>query len=273
VEELKTSHHASKNTKWYNHFRNRIDSFVAKLNIQLHNQPFDFLVSIPAKCTFMHIRKQPHALPVRSSTGSPCVQSWWTAPQSLEDSPCDLRITGEWNTTSVPIQSCGTWDSLKEAENRPDQGHKSLPVSTNTVSPWVLSQRTPPQSLEDFPRSLRTTEQTAPCSSKQTPLPGTVTGPGSLTTGSQDKRSLVTPVLQGLRGIWLPRTLTHPDFQVHRSPQAKDHRESWTLRSSESTGIIGKTGSNQIYWGQQVLEIIRWKEAIVRTEATETKVT
>jgi hypothetical protein len=38
-----------------------------------------------------------------------------------------------------------------------------------------------------------------------------------------------------------------PESQVHRSPQAKDHRESWTLRSPESTGIIGRTGSNQIY--------------------------
>ena len=26
-------------------------------------------------------------------------------PRSPEDSPSDLRITGEWNTTSVPIQS------------------------------------------------------------------------------------------------------------------------------------------------------------------------
>ena len=30
--------------------------------------------------------------------------SWRTPPRSLEDSPPDLRTTGEWNTTSVPIQ-------------------------------------------------------------------------------------------------------------------------------------------------------------------------
>jgi hypothetical protein len=54
------------------------------------------------------------------------------------------------------------------------------------------------RSLEDSPCNLRTTDQTAPCSSKETPLPGTVTG--SLKTGSQDKRSFVTPVFQGLRG-------------------------------------------------------------------------
>jgi hypothetical protein len=29
-------------------------------------------------------------------------------PMSLEDSPHNLRTTSEWNTTSVPIQSCRT---------------------------------------------------------------------------------------------------------------------------------------------------------------------
>jgi hypothetical protein len=37
---------------------------------------------------------------------------WWqTAPRSLENSPCNLRITGEWNTTSVPIQVWRACDS------------------------------------------------------------------------------------------------------------------------------------------------------------------
>jgi hypothetical protein len=34
----------------------------------------------------------------------------------LEDSPHNLRTTSEWNTTSVPIQSHRTWDSIREAE-------------------------------------------------------------------------------------------------------------------------------------------------------------
>jgi hypothetical protein len=38
-------------------------------------------------------------------------------PRSLEDSPHDLRTTSDWNTTPVPIQSCRTWDSIREAEN------------------------------------------------------------------------------------------------------------------------------------------------------------
>ena len=39
-----------------------------------------------------------------------------TPQVTLEDSPCHLRTTGEWNTTSAPIQSFRTWDSIREAE-------------------------------------------------------------------------------------------------------------------------------------------------------------
>ena len=143
----------------------------------------------------------------------------------------------------------GPETALRKQKILPNQGHKSFPtrVGSSIGSPWALSQLIPPRSLEDSPYDLRTTDQPAPYSSKDTPLPSTVTHPGSLTTGSQDKKSLVTPVFQGLRGTLLPRTLTHPESQVHRSPQAKDHRESWILRSSETSGIIGRTGSNQIY--------------------------
>ena len=52
----------------------------------------------------MYILKKGGALLVGTSTGSPWAQSWWTPTRSLEDSPCDLRTSGEWNTTSVPIQ-------------------------------------------------------------------------------------------------------------------------------------------------------------------------
>ena len=73
--------------------------------------------------------------------------------------------------------------------------------------------------------------------------------------------------------VWVPGTLKHPEFQVHRIPESKDHRETWTLRSPESTRIIERIGSNQIYWGQETLEIIRWQEGSIETEATETKFT
>jgi hypothetical protein len=79
--------------------------------------------------------------------------------------------------------------------------NKSPQVSASTRSPSAWSRQTPPRSLENSPSNLRTTDHTAPRSSKETPLPGTVTHPGSLTTGSKDKRSLVTPVFLGLRRI------------------------------------------------------------------------
>ena len=56
-------------------------------------------------------------LPVCASTRAPWVLSLRTPPRSPEDSPRDLRTYGEWNTTSVPIQSHRTWDSIREAEN------------------------------------------------------------------------------------------------------------------------------------------------------------
>jgi hypothetical protein len=67
--------------------------------------------------------------------------------------------------------------------------------------------------------------------------------------------------------------MTHPESQHHRIPQSQDQNESQTLRSSDSTGITGKTGSNQIYQGQRALEITIWQEASIRAKATETKVT
>ena len=69
------------------------------------------------------------------------------------------------------------------------------------------------------------------------------------------------------------KSLTQPEYQIHRRPESQDRRQSWTRRSSESTGIIGRAGYNQIYWGHQDLEINRCQEASVRTEATETKFT
>jgi hypothetical protein len=43
-------------------------------------------------------------LAVGVSSGSPWVRTLPTVPRSPEDSPHELRITGEWNITLVPIQ-------------------------------------------------------------------------------------------------------------------------------------------------------------------------
>jgi hypothetical protein len=64
-------------------------------------------------------------------------------------------------------------------KTRPDQGHKSLPVDTSTGSPWAKNWQAPSQSPEDSPPNLRLTGQSALWSSKETPLPGTVTHAGS----------------------------------------------------------------------------------------------
>jgi hypothetical protein len=90
---------------------------------------------------------------------------------------------------------------------------------------------------------------------------------------SQDPRSLVTPGSQGLSGSLNAKDSDTPESQHHRIPESQDHKESWTLRSSDSTEITGRTDSNQIYRGQGALEIIRWWEASIRTEEIETKVT
>jgi hypothetical protein len=86
-----------------------------------------------------------------------CFPTLWVESADNPQSPHDLRITGEWNRTSVPIKSWGTWDSIREAENWPDQGHKSLLVSASTRSPWAQSRQRPPWSLEDSPLHLRIT--------------------------------------------------------------------------------------------------------------------
>jgi hypothetical protein len=67
--------------------------------------------------------------------------------------------------------------------------------------------------------------------------------------GSQDPR---------IPGVWshqdlevskaalLPGALTHPGSQDHRIPESQDPRDSWTLRSSDTSKITERTGSSQI---------------------------
>jgi hypothetical protein len=95
--------------------------------------------------------------------------------------------------------------------------------------------------------------------------------------GSQHPRNMVTPGSHGVRG-----SLTAKNSDTHRISASQDPRitgsqRKWDsqrkLRSYDSTEITGRTGYNQIYQGQGTLEIIRWQEASIRTEATETKVT
>jgi hypothetical protein len=60
----------------------------------------------------------------------------------LENSPHDLRTTGEWNTTSVPIQSRRTWDSIRETE-KPAWPGSQIPSGWHQHRvTWARSRRT-----------------------------------------------------------------------------------------------------------------------------------
>ena len=60
----------------------------------------------------------------------------------LEDSPCYLRNTGEWNTTYVP-------DSIREAENPAGPGSQVPSSRHQHLVTWAQSLWKPPRSLED----------------------------------------------------------------------------------------------------------------------------
>lgn len=87
-------------------------------------------------------------------------------------------------------------------------------------------------------------------------------------TGSQDHRfpgAWSHQVLRVPKATWLPGAQTHPGSQDHKIPESQDHRDSLTLKRSDTTRITRRTGSSQIYREQVALEIIRWREANVRT--------
>jgi hypothetical protein len=67
----------------------------------------------------------------------------------LDDSPQDLRTTGEWNTTSVPIQSRGTWNSSRKAGNPAWSGSQDPSGRQQHWVTWAQNRQTPPRSLED----------------------------------------------------------------------------------------------------------------------------
>ena len=93
-----------------------------------------------------------------------------------------------------------------------------------------------------------------PQAPEEAPLPGALAHPGS-----QD-HSLVTPGPQGLRGSLNSRDSDTPRISGSQNHRITGSQNSWTLRSSDSTRMIGRTGSSQIYLAQEELEIIRWWE-------------
>ena len=103
-----------------------------------------------------------------------CGVSWH--PQGLlEDSPCAFRTTCEWNTTSFPIQSFWTWDSISEAGNPAWPGSQVPSGQHQHQVTWAQSWQTPPRSLEDRfwerPRFRVQTTGHLPCQSEVSALP------------------------------------------------------------------------------------------------------
>jgi hypothetical protein len=49
--------------------------------------------------------RQGWSLPVHASTGKPWARSLWTPTRYPQDTPRDLKTSGEWSTASAPIQS------------------------------------------------------------------------------------------------------------------------------------------------------------------------
>ena len=90
--------------------------------------------------------------------------------------------------------------------------------------------------------------------------------PGALILlGSQNLRSLVTPRFEDHRSILIPRSSDILRFQDHRTPESDDHRNSWTLSSSDETKITGGRGSSQRQQGQVAQKITKWQKASPRT--------
>jgi hypothetical protein len=121
---------------------------------------------------------------------------------TTQDSPRDPKTSGEWNTASAPIQShTGPETALtREADNWPDQGHKSLPGHSSSGVPCAWCFWTPSRSSQDPPqdliisgewnitsarRQVRTPDIWAP-SQQEESLPAEST----LTTESKDRASL-----------------------------------------------------------------------------------
>jgi hypothetical protein len=100
-------------------------------------------------------------IPVGVSPSPPWAWTRLTVPRSLEDSPCykhpsTLRITGEWNATSVPKQPRGAWASRnRDTGNQSYQQLGFIPVGTIPSPPWAWKRLTVPGFPEDSPHCRR----------------------------------------------------------------------------------------------------------------------
>jgi hypothetical protein len=188
------------------------------------------------------IYKQRDAAQSEQTLGTSSIPNPTTTERSspLRYSNYDLRIIGEEATTSASAQAVTGSNRLQEPRNQCLASSMSS-IQSDPV-PWA--DRCWMLALHPVPKHPDTTSK----SMGDLPCPW-----------SQDLKNLVTPGFQDPKAAWLSGALTHTGSQHHRNLESLDHRDSRTLRSSDTTRISGGTGSSQRQWGQLAVEITRWQ--------------
>jgi hypothetical protein len=77
---------------------------------------------------------------VSTSTGAPWSQSLRTHPRSPQDSPRDLRTSGEWNTTSArrQVQMPDIWAPSLQEESLPAESILTTETQERASVPGLL---------------------------------------------------------------------------------------------------------------------------------------
>jgi hypothetical protein len=80
------------------------------------------------------------SLPIHSSRGVPCVQSFWTPPRSSQDTPWDLKTSGEWNTTSArrQVRTPDIWAPALQEESLPAENTLTTETKDRATLPGLL---------------------------------------------------------------------------------------------------------------------------------------
>ena len=80
------------------------------------------------------------SLPVGASTGSPWAWSHHTSPRSPEESPSNLRTSGEWNTSSSrrQVRTPDTWVNSLQEESFPAESALTTETQERSSLPGLL---------------------------------------------------------------------------------------------------------------------------------------
>jgi hypothetical protein len=117
---------------------------------QITEQHISFILSKIDIVQLYYLESKPNtSFPVSSSSRSPWARTQQTVLLSPEDSPRDLRITGEWKTTLIPNELWWACDSRsKDMGALPDQQIRFLLISAGIT--WFWTQPYSPQRRHQF---------------------------------------------------------------------------------------------------------------------------